>query len=143
MRKLRHREVEQLDQGHSAKQVMMLDFKHRSCHCKACALTPLSSLALLLDSHSTSSVNHLVHADTALGAKDMAGQERPGLGLLAWILYLTKKQGSKYYETGYDANKEGQCNRRMASRGWGQSWVGDWIVPGGDICPKTSVLVRG
>lgn len=34
-----HREAEQLDQGHKVKQVMMLDFKHRSCHCKACALT--------------------------------------------------------------------------------------------------------
>lgn len=35
----RHRKAEQLDRNHRAKNVVELSFKHRSYHCKACALT--------------------------------------------------------------------------------------------------------
>lgn len=83
MRKLRHRETEQLDQGHTAKKVVELGFKHRSCHCKACALTHYPRLPCYLTVIQQAFINHITHADTALGAEDMARDKRH-LILVSW-----------------------------------------------------------
>lgn len=60
-----------------------------------------------------------MHADTALGAKDMPGTRETW----SWSLGMDTLPGQRnraanISKTGYDAKKEGQCNRR-------NGWVGD------------------